>query len=96
MVEAIKRAIGNDDDVDAPVVVVVVTVVFLSEGVMVLALKIAKDTVDCVSIVEVISEPVCEVISGVVLVVAMDLDVGIVEDVKIVERESSVFFDVFP
>ena len=54
---------------------------------MVSALNIAKDAVDCVSIVEVIPEPVCEVdvISGVVLVVAMDSDVGIVEDVKVVE-----------
>ena len=87
MVEAIKRAIGNDDDVDAPVVVVVVTVVSLSEGVMVLALIIAKDAVDCVSIVEIIREPVCEVdvISGVLLVVAMNLGVGVVEDAKIVE-----------
>ena len=88
MVVAIKRVFGNDDnDVDVLVLVVVVTVVSLSEGVMVLALNIAKDAVDCVSIVEVIPEPVCEVdaISGVVLVVAMDLDVGIVEDVKIVE-----------
>ena len=88
MVVAIKRVLGNDDnDVDVPLVVLVVTVVSLSEGVMVLALNIAKDAVDCVSIVEVIPEPVCEVdvISGVVLVVAMDSDVGIVEDVKVVE-----------
>ena len=89
VVEAIKRVLGNDDnDVDVLVLVVVVTVVSLSEGVMVSALNIAKDAVDFVSIVEVIPEPICEVdvISGVVLlVVAMNLGVGVVEDAKIVE-----------
>ena len=88
MVVAIKRVLGNDDnDVDVVDVVVVVIVLFVSEGVVVFALMIAKDAVDCVSLVEVIPEPICEedVISGVVLVVAMDLDVGIVEDAKIVE-----------
>ena len=88
MVVAIKRVLGNDDnDVDVVDVVVIVKVVSFSEDEMVLALNIAKDAVDCVSIVEIIPEPICEVdvISGVVLVVVMDLDVGIVEDVKIVE-----------
>ena len=76
MVEVVKRVLGSDDnDVDVLVVVVVITVVSLSEGVMVLALIIAKDAVDCVSIVEIIPEPVWEV----------DVISGVVEDVKIVE-----------
>ena len=61
MAEAINRSVDNDgNDVDV-LVVGVVTVVFLSEGVIVLALIIAEDAVDCVSIVGIIPEPVCEV-----------------------------------
>ena len=56
MAEAINRSVDNDgNDVDV-LVVVVVTVVFLSEGVIVLALIIAEDAVDCVSIVGIIDD----------------------------------------
>ena len=73
MAEAINRSVDNDgNDVDV-LVVVIVRVVFLSEGVIVLALIIAEDAVDCVSIVGIIPEPVCEVdaLLGLFLVIAI-------------------------
>ena len=72
--EAIKCVSGS---VDVFAVEVAVAVLFISEGVVGLALMIVEDPVASLTIVESNAEPVCEadLKSGIVLVVAMNFDV---------------------